>query len=66
MGLAEITGKLSHAAMQLSEIYEEETREKINQLTLFLQPILLALIGFIIGAVVLSILIPLTDVGGFI
>jgi len=66
MGLAEITGKLSYAAQQLSEIYEEETREKINQLTLFLQPLLLALIGFIIGAVVLSILIPLTDVGGFI
>jgi type II secretory pathway component PulF len=38
----------------------------LAQLTTFLQPALLVTLGAIVGLVVLSILLPLTDVSSFI
>jgi general secretion pathway protein F len=66
ISLAEETGKLQEACERLSQIFQEDVEKKLSQLTAFLQPALLALIGLIVGLVVLSILLPLTDVGGFI
>jgi general secretion pathway protein F len=66
ISLAEETGKLGSSCEMLSSIFHEGVEKKLIQLTTFLQPILLAFIGFIIGIVILSIMMPLTDVGGFI
>jgi general secretion pathway protein F/type IV pilus assembly protein PilC len=66
ISLSEATGKLASSCQMLCVIFQEEVEKKLQQLTSFLQPLLLALIGLIIGMVILSILMPLTDVGGFI
>ncbi len=63
--LAEETGKMGEAFFNLAEIYEEEMEKHLNQLTTFLQPALLITLGAIVGLVVLSILLPLTDVSSF-
>lgn len=65
-GISEMTGNLYHSVEQLSNLFREEAEKKLQKLTTFLQPLLLALIGLIIGFVVLSILIPLTDTQSFI
>lgn len=65
LAIAEETGKMSEAFFHLSKIYEEELEKHLAQITAFLQPIMLIALGAIIGLVVLSILIPLTDVGSF-
>jgi len=50
----------------LAEIYEEELDKNLQQLTTFLQPAVLIFLGAIVGVVVLSILLPLTDVSSFL
>jgi general secretion pathway protein F len=66
LALAEETGKMQEAFSKLAAIYEEELEKHLAQLTLFLQPVMLMILGGIIGFVVLSILLPLTDVNSFI
>lgn len=65
LSIAEETGKMEEAFFHLSKIYEEELEKHLAQITAFLQPVMLIALGVIIGLVVLSILIPLTDVGSF-
>jgi len=50
----------------MAEIYEEELDKDLLQLTTFLQPAVLLFLGAVVGLVVLSILLPLTDVSSFI
>lgn len=65
LALAEETGKMGEAFFSLAEIYDEEMEKHLSQLTTFLQPALLITLGAIVGLVVLSILLPLTDVSSF-
>jgi general secretion pathway protein F/type IV pilus assembly protein PilC len=66
LALAEETGNLSSSFHHVAEILEEDVERSLNQLTTLLQPLLLLLIGAIVGVVVLSILLPLTDVSSFL
>ncbi|MBS0604734.1 MAG: type II secretion system F family protein [Verrucomicrobia bacterium] len=66
LALAEETGKMGDAFFSLSEIYDEEMEKHLAQLSTFLQPALLITLGAIVGLVVLSILLPLTDVSSFV
>ena len=65
IALSEETGKMEGAFAHLSSIYEEEVEKHLAHLTTFLQPVLLITLGMIVGLVVLSILLPLTDVSSF-
>lgn len=66
VALSEETGKMQGAFVSLSGIYEEEVEKHLSQLTTFLQPVLLITMGMIVGLVVLSILLPLTDMSSFL
>lgn len=66
LGIAEETGRMGEMFGTLAGIYEEEMEKSLTQLTTLLQPALLILLGAIVGVVILSILLPLTDVGGLI
>lgn len=65
VSFAEETGKLGEAFTNLAEVYEEEMERHLSQLNTFLQPVLLITLGAIVGLVVLSILLPLTDMSSF-
>jgi general secretion pathway protein F/type IV pilus assembly protein PilC len=65
LATAEETGNMPEAFLSLAEIYEEEVEKHLAQLNTFLQPALLILLGAIVGMVILSILLPLTDVSSF-
>ncbi|MBI2742320.1 MAG: type II secretion system F family protein [Chlamydiales bacterium] len=66
LSIAEETGKMGHIFTKLAEIYDEELEKNLMQLSAFLQPALLMTLGAIVGLVVLSILLPLTDVSSFL
>ena len=66
LALAEETGNMKEAFEHLSMIYEEELEKHLNQLTTYLQPVMLMILGGIVGFVILSILLPLTDVNSFL
>jgi general secretion pathway protein F/type IV pilus assembly protein PilC len=62
LAISEETGKMAPMLQSVAEIYEEELEKSLLQLTTLLQPILLLFLGLIVGLVLLSILLPLTDV----
>lgn len=66
VAISEETGKMQEAFGHLCAIYGEEVEKHLSHLTTFLQPLLLIILGMIVGLVVLSILLPLTDVSSFI
>ncbi|MCX6986997.1 MAG: type II secretion system F family protein [Chlamydiae bacterium] len=66
VAIAEETGNFAITMKNLSEIYEEELEKNLQQLTAFLQPAVLLFLGLVVGVVVLSILLPLTDVSSFL
>jgi general secretion pathway protein F len=66
VALAEQTGKMAPVFEHIADIYDQELERNLAQLTTLLQPALLLLLGGIVGIVILSILLPLTDVGSFV
>ena len=66
VAIAEQSGEMSKMLYYLSQIYEEELEKTLAQITSLLQPVMLLLLGVLVGFVVLSVLLPLTDVSSFI
>ncbi|HSX11287.1 MAG TPA: type II secretion system F family protein [Chlamydiales bacterium] len=65
IGIAEEGGKLPFMMRQIAQIYEEELEKALTHFASLAQPILLLVLGVIIGFVLLSVLLPLTDVSSF-
>ncbi len=66
LATAEITGSMGSMLRSAAEIYDEELERNLLQLTTFLQPLLLIILGGVVGIVLLSVLLPLTDVSSFV
>ncbi|MBX7067113.1 MAG: type II secretion system F family protein [Parachlamydiales bacterium] len=65
IGIAEEGGKLPFMMHQIAQIYEEELEKTLTRFASLAQPVLLLLLGTIIGFVLLSVLLPMTDVSSF-
>ncbi len=59
---AEETGTMSDMFMSISQIYEEMLEKTLFQFTNLLQPVILLILGMLVGLVLLAVLLPLTDV----
>lgn len=62
LATAEETGSLSEMMMNIAEIYEEMFERSISQFTNLLQPVMLLVLGLMVGTVLLAVLLPMTDV----
>ncbi len=65
IAIAEEGGKLPFTMQQIAQIYEEELEKTLTHFASVAQPILLLILGAVIGFVLLSVLLPLTDVSSF-
>lgn len=65
LGIAEEGGKLPFMMRQIAEIYEEDLEKTLSYFSTMAQPVLLLLLGAMVGFVLLSVLLPLTDVSSF-
>lgn len=65
IAIAEESGKLDAMLSQIAIMYEEEVEKTLTRITSILQPLLLIVLGLIVGFVLLSVLLPLTDVNSF-
>jgi general secretion pathway protein F len=63
LAIGEKTGENAAMLHHIATLCEEDLSRTLQRYTTLLQPILLIILGLLIGIVVLSILIPLTDVG---
>ncbi len=64
--IGEESGKLSSMLGQLATLYEEETERTLTRVVSLAQPVMLLLMGCLIGGVLLSILLPLSSFGSSI
>jgi general secretion pathway protein F/type IV pilus assembly protein PilC len=65
LAIAEEGGKLPFMMKQIAQIYEEELDKTLTQFAAVAQPALLLILGAVIGFVLLSVLLPMTDVSSF-
>ena len=65
LAIAEEGGKLPFMMRQIAEIYEEDLERNLLYVSTVAQPVLLLLLGGMVGFVLLSVLLPLTDVSSF-
>lgn len=65
LSIAEETGKMPQMFQNIADIYDEQLEKNLAQIITFLQPVLLLTMGAVVGIVILSILLPLTDVSSF-
>lgn len=60
--VAEEAGNLPGMLKNIAEIYEEDLEKSLQRFTSLIQPVMLLVLGFFVGLVLLSVLLPLTDV----
>jgi len=61
--IGEETGKLPPMLFQVASMYEKDSEELLNRSLAVLQPLLLILMGIMVAAVILSVLLPLSNFG---
>jgi general secretion pathway protein F/type IV pilus assembly protein PilC len=66
LSIADQSGKLSFTMQQIAQIYEDEVETTLSYFAAAAQPVLLLILGVLVGFVLLSVLLPLTDVSSFL
>lgn len=66
LSISEEAGNASEMLQNIADIYEEELEKSLMRFTSMLQPVMLLFLAVVVGIVILSILLPLTDVGSFL
>ncbi len=65
LSTAEEGGNISPMLDNIAIIYEEDLDRSLSRFTTLLQPMLLLFLGVVVGIILLSVLLPLTDVSSF-
>ncbi|MCP5470299.1 MAG: type II secretion system F family protein [Chlamydiales bacterium] len=66
LAIGEEGGNVGVMLGKIAELYEEEVEKVLTRLTALAQPVILVLLGGIVGFIMMAILLPLTDVSGFL
>lgn len=64
IAVGEEGGKLEESLSGIAGAYEKEVEQSINVMTSLLEPILILVIGGIVGFIVFAMLLPIFDIGG--
>ncbi len=59
LALGEESSQVSHILMNLSKYYEEENSDKMSVLLKMLEPVMMLLIGVIVGTIVVAMMLPI-------
>ncbi|MEG6584049.1 type II secretion system F family protein [Dendrosporobacter sp. 1207_IL3150] len=62
VAVGEETGELDKMLDKIADFYESEVDDSVNRLNSLLEPILIGVLGVIIGAIVISVALPMFDV----
>ena len=57
--IGEETGKLDDILLKTADFYDEEVEVAIQSATTMIEPILIIVMGFIVGFIIISIMLPL-------
>ncbi len=62
VAIAETTGNLGSTFAYLSDMYEEEIGELTKNLTTMIEPVLMIIMGIIVGFIAISIITPIYSI----
>ena len=62
LSVGEETGKLDAMFTRMADIYETETRDSIKRFTALFEPMIILIMGIVVGALILSMLIAITSI----
>ncbi|MDF1797553.1 MAG: type II secretion system F family protein [Planctomycetota bacterium] len=66
IAIGERSGALEELLEKIAEFYDREVKAQIKALTSLIEPILISLMGVIVGGVVMSVFLPILDIVGAI
>ncbi len=61
VGIGEKTGSLEVLLEKISEFYDDQVRATVAQLTSLIEPIMIAIMGLVVGTIVLSVFLPIFE-----
>lgn len=61
IAIGEKSGALEALLMKISEFYDQQTEAAVEQLTSLIEPIMICVMGFIVGGMVLAIFLPIFE-----
>lgn len=62
LSVGEETGKLDTMFLRMADVYEDETKTAIKRFTSLFEPVIILVMGIVIGALVLSMLLAITSI----
>lgn len=66
VAVGEESGQLPKMMHKLAEIYEGELEKTLGRVTTLAQPVILVVMGLLVGLIMMAVLLPLTDVSSFL
>jgi len=62
LGVGEETGKLEPLFLRMADVYEADTRAAIRRFTSLFEPLIILIMGVIIGTLVISLLLAISSI----
>jgi type IV pilus assembly protein PilC len=62
MTVGEETGALDEMLDKIADFYDQEVEATVNALTSLIEPILIVIMGIVIGGMIISLYLPMFDV----
>ena len=61
IAIGEKSGALEALLLKISEFYDQQVEEAVEQLTSMIEPIMICIMGVIVGGMVLAIFLPIFE-----
>jgi general secretion pathway protein F/type IV pilus assembly protein PilC len=65
LSVGEETGSAASMFSRIAEMYEQDVEKALTRLTALAQPVILIVMGLVVGVILLAVLLPMLDVTGF-
>lgn len=66
ISVGEDTGEMEKMMSKTGEFYEIEVNEMVNRMSTLLEPMIMIILGFVVGTLVISMYLPMLDMGSVI
>ncbi len=64
LGVGETTGSLEEMLGDISEYFEEEIEANLHVITTAIEPVIMIVMGFVVGAIIITMYLPVFKIGG--
>ena len=66
IGAGEMTGAIDQMLQKIADFYEEEVDNAVNNLTALMEPLVIVILGTIIGGLVIAMYLPIFQLGSLL